>query len=296
MYTKVLVKTVEFTLQWGRKKLGWTFRYGPECHFTSYYQDQEKYPDTMRIKFVYCGDNLVAKIYEHHVWYLHECGNSFCRAEQLNDKVQEGYHHLTTLDDGIHEVQDEPFEDHYEKDNWIFFAVHEGRRIEVPIIRPFKAEWASVNKDVKRLSGVSEKNWGALLDSLEGRFYKDLPFVNVMDDERKLSIKDFESPKSTTKKPKGFGQCIKDDTFVQVQFGNQNGRLVFKSDKHGLYVVDGPEYGVGLYVFGNQTDAQDWALGITDVIEARSKASFFTPHDKKEMWVTRFTDYLYNKR
>lgn len=287
MYTKILVKTVEFALQWGRQKLGWTFRYGPECHFTSYYQ--EKYPDTMRIKFVYCGDNLVAKIYEHHVWYF-ECRNGFCTAEQLNDKVQEGYHHLTSLSEGIHKVHDEPFEYHENG----FFAVHNGRQIEVPLTRPFKGEWASVNKDVRRLVGVSEMNWDTLINSLEGRFYKDLPFVK--DDERKLTIKDFESPKSTTKKPKGFGQCIKDDTFVQVQFGNQNGRLVFKSDKHGLYIVDGPEYGVGLYVFGNQTDAQDWALGITDVIEARSKASFFTPHDKEEKWVTRFTDYLYNKR
>lgn len=154
-------------------------------------------------------------------------------------------------------------------------------KIRIPGERPQGTdEWARHEK-IRALKAVTKPAWPTLLQVAEGMHYKDLTSITPqMIKERKTLER--KKNADTAREEEVAGQCIDLNLLdkverVTVSFGD---RLLIEGHRKGtmIYLVDSPNYGVGLYVFFNRTDAVKWASGTIDFKEARARAIGWMEH------------------
>ena len=142
-----------------------------------------------------------------------------------------------------------------------------------PPSRPFgRSEWYEYQA-IRFAMEIRDENWPLLLSAVEGAFFED-----ICNSERlRGRMRNHLGQGSAQLQP---GQCIDaslfDEFTAEVSVGH---RMVFRGriGENTLYIVDGPNYGVGLYVFRELRHADDWANGRISPEEARHHGRFI-PH------------------
>jgi len=148
-------------------------------------------------------------------------------------------------------------------------------KIVFPKERPSGLEWRQ-HKDIGFACKVSAGNWPTLLDAIVGCYFES---VNTDEGVRARIVREKAIVRNRERiRNVVAGQCFDPGTFdesedVEVGIGE---RLLFIGKREGkrVYVVDSPNHGHALYVFGEEDieAARDWANGRSDWQKARDLA------------------------